>query len=69
MNALAAASPWYCVALRRASAWLADTARWLEATGVGDAVPSSREAAAALDYVQRCSAAEERLSEMRTRYY
>lgn len=60
MNALAAPSPWYCVALRRASGWLADTAERLEAPALD--VPS-------LDYVHRCDAAEERLREMRTRYY
>jgi len=56
MSALAAPSPWYCIALRRASQWLAQAAQRLEEP-------------AALEYVHRCDAAEERLRDMRTRYY
>ena len=56
MSAFAAPAPWYCVALRRASRWLAQAARRLEAPPP-------------LEFVHRCDAAEERLREMRTRYY
>lgn len=52
------ATPWYCAALRRASEWLAEAAQRLEAPALDGT-----------DYVHRCDAAEERLREMRMRYY
>jgi len=67
MSALAAPSPWYCMALRRASEWLARAAQRLEAIG-HPALPREG-TGAAREFVHRCGAAEERLRDMRTRYY
>jgi hypothetical protein len=65
MSALAASSPWYCVAMRRASEWLVDAAQRLEAPGIGQ----RSHPGPATGYVHRSEAAEERLREMRSRYY
>jgi hypothetical protein len=67
--ALAAPSPWYCVALRRVSAWLAGAAQRLEAPAIDRAVPPSREALGTIEFLSACDTAEERLRELRTRYY
>ena len=64
--ALSASSPWYCVALRRVSEWLADTARRLEAPSLDAATPPRRDALA-LDVLHHCERAEERLSDIRLR--
>jgi hypothetical protein len=65
-TALAASSPWYCVALRRVSEWLAETARRLEAPPLDAANPPRRDALA-LDILHHRERAEERLSEIRLR--
>ena len=65
-TALAARSPWYCAALRRASTWLAETARRLEAPAIDRATPPRRDAAT-LDVLRHRERAEEHLCDIRLR--
>ena len=63
------AAPWYCALLRRASAWLAQAAQRLELPAIDGATPPAREANGTLERLREREHAEERLRELRTRYY
>jgi hypothetical protein len=65
--ALAPSSPWYCVTLRRASAWLEAAARRLEVTALDTAAPAPADGERAVDAWRRVEREEERLREVRLR--
>jgi hypothetical protein len=67
VNAALAASPWYCVALRHASAWLDGMASWLERAARREAVVAADEGDAELRALRIREEAEEQLREIRLR--
>jgi hypothetical protein len=67
VSATFAVPAWYCVALRRASVWLAAMAHALEARSLDREAPPARDADAAFDARRSLEGAEERLREVRLR--
>jgi hypothetical protein len=61
-TAFASSVPWYCVTLRRASAWLEAVARRLERPA-----PPAEDGEHAVDALRRVEREEEKLRELRLR--